>query len=301
MEPLPLKTRRLYSVTFFVLFLIILPVVALYASGYRLNGIELVPTGGIFVAAPLSGFSISLNGEEVERTTLFSKTFFFDNLEANSYVVQVSAEGYYPWSKTLVVEPRVVTDVSALAVLQPLSILEIATSTSATSTEDVASSTVRVVTQDFFETVIDRFATSTTVASSSVNVPPVSTTTNEQVPSVPAPEDTVNGVALVIEDGDLEARYTRQSQPPSSFCVRPSSCVTSFMLERGSETVTDAQFFAGGALYRTLESGVYFVEVETRQPRLTIPVFTTPEARFEVINGALIVESNGTYYEISGF
>lgn len=303
MEPLSLKARRIYSTIFFVLFVIILPVVGLYASGYRLQGVEIVATGGIFIATPLSGFFISINGEEVDRSTLFSKTFFFDNLEEGSYVVQVSAEGYHPWSKTLVVEPRVVTDVSAISVVQPLSILKLATSTDALD-DETASSTTRLVSETFYDSVVNIFSATSTSATTTVsngNVVSTSTSSTTPLDTLAVPEDTVNGVALLIEEGNLRATYIRSSNPPSSFCTRPSSCVQSFMLERGVETVTEAQFFAGGALYQTKESGVYFTEVEVRQPRFSLPIFTAPEARFSVINGTLIVESNGSFFEVSGF
>ncbi|MEK7613511.1 MAG: hypothetical protein AAB439_01375 [Patescibacteria group bacterium] len=285
MEPLSLKTRRFYSALFFVLFLIILPIVTLYASGYRIKGLGLVSTGGIYIAVPVSGFTLSLNGEELERSNLFSKSFFFDNLAPGSYVVQAVAEGYYPWSKTLFVESQLVSDVSVLAITQPLSVREVVTKS---PQEEVGTSTVVVVTRERYDTIESIFLVTTTPVISS------------ELASEP-PADVRGGVALVVEEGNLFMRFERDSQPPSSFCIRPSSCAQVFALEKGSETVTDAQFFAGGVLYRTRESGVYFTEADVRAPRLTIPIFTTPNARFEVIDGVLTVADETSYYEVTGF
>lgn len=287
MEPLSLKTRRLYATLFFVLFVLILPIVALYASGYRFEGVGIVSTGGIFVATPVSGFSIAINGEELERSSLFSKSFFFDNLAPDSYVVQAEAVGYYPWSKTLTVEPKLVTDVSVLAVQQPLLVREVVLATSSTH---VATSTQRLMSRD------ERSALA--LAFSATSTPVTSTTTDGVFVTL---LDESRGNTLVLKEGDLMLRYDRDDAPPSSFCVRPSSCVKEFSLERSSETVNAGQFFAGGVLYGTKESGVYFVEADIRSPRLTIPVFTAPRARFVVHNGELFIESNKIFYEVVGF
>ncbi len=287
MEPLPLNTRRFYATLFFVLFVLILPIVALYASGYRFEGVGIVSTGGIFVATPVSGFSIAINGEELERSSLFTKSFFFDNLAPDSYVVQAEAVGYYPWSKTLTVEPRLVTDVSVLAVQQPLLVREVLI---ATSSSQVATSTIRLMSRDEHNAL--------SLAFSATSTPVMSTTTEGVVVTL---LDESRGVQLTLNEGDLSLHYNRNDAPPSSFCVRPSSCVKEFSLERSTETVTSAQFFAGGVLYSTKESGVYFVETDIRSPRLTIPVFTAPRARFTIFNNELFIESNNLLYEVSGF
>lgn len=286
MEPLPLKTRRLYASLFFILFIIILPIAGLYASGYRLEGFALVPTGGIHLSTPASGFVISINGEEVDRSSLFSRSFFFDNLPPGPYVVAVASDEFYPWSKNVLVESRVVTDLSSVAIRNPLIVRELVVATSSLSTLDAATSTVRRIPRDTFTSIVSVFAATTTATS----------TTQELVPSAES-----GGVSLLLVGGDVWVRWDRSSTPPSSFCTRPSSCVTTFALERGVETVTDAQFFASGVVYRTRESGVYFSEIDVRSPRFTIPVFTAPNTMFEIINGTLYIESDASYFEVEGF
>lgn len=291
MEPLSLRTRRLYATSFFVLFVIILPIVGLYASGYRLSGLSLIPTGGIHLSAPVSGLVVSINGEEVDRSSLFSRSFFFDNLSPGSYVVSTASDEFYPWSKNVTVESRVVTDLAALAVRQPLLVRELVVATSSvTASLDSATSTVRRVTQGELATLVSVFSATTTASTSPSSDP-------EALPILAES----GGVQLLIVNGDLVVRWERSSSPPSSFCLKPSSCVTVFALERGDEMVLDARFFGGGVLYSTRESGVYFSDVDVRSPRFTIPVFTAPRATFEVVNNTLYVESDESYFEVSGF
>lgn len=293
MEPLPLKVRRLYAVFFFLIFVILLPIVALYASGYRLDGFSLVPTGGVYVAAPTSGFLISLNGEAKERSGLFSHSFFFDNLAPGSYVVQASAGGYYPWSKTLIVESGIVSDVQVIAVQQPLIVRELMIATSSALSAESATSTMRVISAVEYRGLEAAFAATTTDQME----------TGREVPGGVARivADEGAGAVLVIEEGDLFMRWDDRRAPPSSFCARPSQCDTAFALEGGEETVTDASFFAGGVLYRTEASGVYFSEADIREPRLVIPVYTEPGASYRLIGGGLYIKNEAALFEVIGF
>ncbi len=268
MDPLSLKTRRRYAYTFFFLFVAILPVAVMYASGYRLDGLSLVPTGGIYVSVPVSGVAISLNGEVRGRSSLFSRSFFFDDLASDSYVVSAEGEGYYPWTKAVFVEPQLVSDVGVLMVEQPLTVQELTLKAAATST-------LRSVTIEELTTIREVFAATST-------------------------PDTDADASLVVERGNLYITWSGRSEPPSSFCLRPSLCTTRFALEQGDEMVTRAEFYQGGALYQTLESGVHFTEIDIRTPRLVVPVFGTPGATFRIIDGALIVEDDDTYFKVSG-
>jgi len=293
MEPLSLTTRRLFATFFFFLFIIILPVIVLYASGYRLQGFSLVTTGGIYIATPVSGVVISLNGEEIDRSSIFSKSFFFDNLEPGSYVIQTALEGYAPWSKTLVVESRIVTDVSMLAVLQPLTIFRIEKLPATSTPERTATSTVRFIPPAQYARIAEAFATST----ASLTLRGMSTSTT---PSVSPDSAAEGGVRLIINDGDLFVQWMRHASPPGSFCIRPSLCAESFGLESGESEVVNAQFFGGGVIYQTMESGVFFVEVDIRQPRLLVSVATKPETEYRVFENSLYIKDGDTLYTVEG-
>lgn len=292
MEPLSLSVRRLYAALFFVLFIILLPIITLYASGYRLSGFSLVPTGGIYVSVPASDFQISINGEPLGRSGLFSHSFFFDNLAPASYVVQASAEGYYPWSKTLVVESRVVSDAQPLAIRQPLIVRELSVATSSNALPESATSTVRAVSRAEITDIRALFAATSTDLGA---LPGEENLT----PRIVADEGA--GALLIIEGGNLFLRWEEKRSPPSSFCIRPSNCQNVFALEAGDESVTDAAFFAGGVVYRTRESGVYFTEADIREPRLVIAVFTKADTAFRIIGGTLFIESEDSIFEVVGF
>lgn len=282
MEPLPLKTRRIYALVSFFVFASLLLIAAMYASGYRLEGFSLVKTGGIYVSIPISDATLSLNGEQVGKSGFLSKSFFIDDLAPGSYVVSVEAEDYYSWSKALIVEQQVVSDTSAFLVPQGLSALEVvATTTSAVST------TTRAVTEEEYEEILDLFA--------------IPTTTPETI-ATSTPEDTNGGIDLFVEEGDVFIEWSKSSnKAPSVFCTSPSSCVSRVSIEKGRDIVNQAKFFRGGVVYETKNSGMYLAEIDVKTPRTVVPIYSRKGATFRISGNELYILDNNSLYVIEGF
>lgn len=116
MDPLPLRTRRIYSFVSSIVFVVVLAFAILYASGYHIKGFSVVETGAIHVSVPVPDAVVSLNGIEVGRSGLLSRGFFIDNLDPGPYVVEARAKGYHPWAKRLTVVPKIVTEVPAFLI-----------------------------------------------------------------------------------------------------------------------------------------------------------------------------------------
>lgn len=275
----------MYLAVSVVAFLFTVPIAVFYASGYRFNGLSFVETGGVYVSVPVSDASVFINGKEEGTSSLFIRTFYTDNLIAGTYAVQVSREGYYPWVKKLTVEPRIVTDVFAFMVPQSMLIREIEIR------EGDTASTTRAVSKNEYNSFIKAFARK---IGSPITIPDgIATST---------PIDTRAGEDLYIEGGNLVVRWMKDPQSvPSSFCLKPSSCVQEFFIEKGRETVTNAQFFAGGVVYSTKESGIFLAENDVRPVPLVVPLYSRPGAQFRVVGGALIVKDGSALYDISGF
>ena len=63
--------RRVYLVGFVVLFFLCVPVVLLFANGFRFEGgAGFVKTGGIYISVPYADAVVSMNGEEVGTSGL---------------------------------------------------------------------------------------------------------------------------------------------------------------------------------------------------------------------------------------
>lgn len=289
MQPLSARARRRYLVLFVTLFVISIPAAILYATGYRFDGgLSLVKTGGVYISIPVSGASISLNGDQVGESSLFNRGFYIDNLAPGSYAIHVALPEAYPWYKTLIVEPHIVTDARAFLVSEKLALVRLVIATSTPATAQGTTTDFRTISRADHEALLKEFLPATTTpALSLVEVEPL---------------DTQGGMALNIYEGNVEVSWTRgTSTLPSNFCIRPSSCVHRIEVEDGREEAMYARFFGEGVLYQTKETGISFVEVDVRPTALTIPVYPRHGAEFRIVNGVIIIKDGSTLYELVGW
>jgi hypothetical protein len=272
-----------------VLFTVSIPTAILYATGYRFdNGFSLVKTGGVYISVPVSGASISLNGDQIGESSLFNRGFYIDNLAPGSYAIHVALPEAYPWYKTLVVEPHIVTDARAFLVSEKLAPVRLLIATSTPVTSQGTTTDFKAISRLEYDVLLKEFLPATTTpALSSVE---------------PGPLDTRGGMALGVHEGNVEVSWIRgTSTLPSNFCIRPSSCVHRIEVEDGHEEAVNARFFGEGVLYQTKEKGISLVEIDVRPTALTIPVYPRHGAEFRIINGVIIVKDGSVLYEIVGW
>jgi hypothetical protein len=275
MEPFPANRRRIYFALSVVLFLVLLPAVILYADGWRFKeGIGFVRTGGIYIAVPYPDATVSLNGETVGHSGFLQREFYFGDLAPSAYSVRVEGEGYRSWSRILVVEPKLVTDVRAVLLPEDIALSRLILSGSASST--------KIVTRTAYDSYLLAFATTTAVASSTL------------------PLDEQDGIGLFLAKGDIIARWMRENNPPSIFCGSPTLCESEMSIKRIGGPATDARFYGGGVVYRTEEGGIYFAEIDVRPTAVAAQLYATDEADMRIVDDALIVKSGDILYEVEG-
>lgn len=120
---------------FFLAFLVIIPALILYVTGYRLNNeFKLVRTGGIYIHAFASDVSLYINDEDPFELSLFRTGFFIQNLLPDYYNLKMTKEGYYPWVKRLKVYPHMVAEAFPVMIPQNISLKEVELSTSTINT-----------------------------------------------------------------------------------------------------------------------------------------------------------------------
>ena len=273
MEPLPRARRRLYLTVFSLIFVIGLPITIFYADGWRFEpGIGLVRTGGIYISVPYSDARVTINDESVGESGFLQRSFYIDDLAPAAYVVRVEREGARSWRRVLIVEPQLVTSSDAILLPEEITLTELVISGSATGT--------RVVSDDVYASMIAAFATST--ASSTL------------------PLDKRGGVALMLEDGDILARWTENGQPPAVFCPSPSFCESEVSVKRFGGEAVDARFFGSGVVYRTKEGGIYFAEIDIRATPISAQIYGAEKTDMRIIDGSLIIKSGEALYEVSG-
>ena len=273
MKPLSPRKRRAYVWLFVALFFFSVPIALLYAGGYRYKpGFGLVETGGIFLSVPYSDATAYMNGKEVGRSSILNKNFYINDLAPSAYVLHVIRASSTPWYRTVVVEPKIVTEARATLVPEDIEIVRLVRGTT-------SSPTSRAVTPRLYDTYRNAFNTAATTT---------------------AGIGSRSDVDIVIRKGDVFAVWTQPDKKPSdNFCESPSSCVQEFSIEHGKQTAISVGFFGSGVVYATREGGIFFSEVDVRPTPVTAPLYPYHDVDMRVVGGALIVKNGNTLYQVS--
>jgi hypothetical protein len=274
MGPLPLYIRRIIAFVFGLLFFIVLAVVLVYATGYRLvDRFTLEQTGGVHISIAPTNAILSINGEEMGVSSFLNKSFFLDHLPHGAYEIAVQKEGYIPWKKTLIVERSLVTGASAFMVPSEVVLLEIVSE----GDSSTISTTTRLVAENEYDALLALFKAPTSSLLSAT-----ATTTVENVP---------DPIERIIRDGNVYVHWNRDlSRAPNAFCVTPRACVVEISVELSPAEVVRAEFFREGIVYQTSEGSVYFSEIDVKQPQITALLFEAPGAEFRIYKDEMIIK-----------
>jgi hypothetical protein len=116
MKPLS-KTKRTFMLSLLSLaFIIFVPLLLLYSTGYRFdNSFQIVKTGGIFLHSNSASTSVYLDDEFIEDNGLILRNTLIQDLTPNeSYRIAVLKEDFHNWEKDLFVLPNLVTEANVL-------------------------------------------------------------------------------------------------------------------------------------------------------------------------------------------
>lgn len=102
-----LRTRRIIYLAFILVFILITPVIILYATGYRYNFQKhrFQKTGILIIKSEPSGANIYLNGGVQKNTTPAR----IADLIPENYLIEVGKDGYHSWQKNLPVASNLTT------------------------------------------------------------------------------------------------------------------------------------------------------------------------------------------------
>jgi hypothetical protein len=182
-QPLSYTKRRRTFFFLLAIFVVSLPFLYLYATGYRFDPKDpnaLVGTGGIYVAAERTGAEIYIDDELVRETRVFRTAFYAQNLEPKTHRVHVQKEGHHTWVKELPVTSHRVTEAQAfnMPIIPELRVVSEYTSATgsaiiktpliATTTTNVTLATTTKATSTFtvnpeYQTLIELFESTSTL------------------------------------------------------------------------------------------------------------------------------------------
>lgn len=104
--------RRLLFYTLIAVFIVIAPPLIFYSLGYTFNIFQarIEQTGGIFVKSKTPRLSLFLNNAFIKETSFFSGGALLTSVTPGTHLLRLEKQGFNPWSKTVEVEPTVVTE-----------------------------------------------------------------------------------------------------------------------------------------------------------------------------------------------
>lgn len=295
MRPVSHTRRRIYFLIFSVAFVLLIPIVTLVASGYRLQGFKLVATGGMALYNIPEDAEVYMNYKPV-KFGLLSRSFLLQNIAPGDYFIVVAKAGHWSWAKHLTVGEKRVSTASILLLPQSpkLTLIpeyEIEQRLSeridfpffnSTTTEKKVSSKYRDA-LDLFDPALNK----------KVLLAKAGTSTELTV------QKTKDNVYLWKEGDKLYAGWEgTKNNAPFFFCNEKSCATTQVVFERGD--ITSYDFFPGRndvALVLTSE-GLYAVEIDMRTEQNLQPLYTAKGIDFRVDEEQLYIKEGNRLFEI---
>lgn len=170
------RRRNFFFWALVVVFLVLLPTMIFYTTGYRLTfdteteTTVVTTTGGMYITTPNLEVDVYLDEEQIEQPRLFRNAYYIQNIQAGQHRIVVQAPEVHTWVKELPVDSHIVIEAAAFNMpttprLRPIT--QYVTSDGAAVYQEASTSSdifgTATATQAFV------FATSSSVASFAVN------------------------------------------------------------------------------------------------------------------------------------
>lgn len=111
------KHRNMFFWALVLVFLIALPSLIFYTTGYRLSfeneDTMVFTTGGMYVTTNNLEVDVYLDGKKVEKPRLFRSAYYIQNIEVGQRRIVVQRPDLHTWVKVLPVDPHIVIEASA--------------------------------------------------------------------------------------------------------------------------------------------------------------------------------------------
>jgi len=118
-QPLSRLQRRLVFWSFSCVFLVTLPLLWFYTTGYRFSMIDnvrsIVSVGGLYVSTDASGVNFFIDDVQVTDLRLFRNATYIQNIVEGKHSLHVQGEGLQTWTKDLSVSSYIVTEAFAFS------------------------------------------------------------------------------------------------------------------------------------------------------------------------------------------
>ncbi len=283
MEPMTLRKRRIYFYVLSGLFILIIPPIILYTSGYRLGpGFAIVETGGMYIYAPEPGSIIYIDGKERHETSLLSRDWFVQDVTPGTYTVLIAKDKFWPWIKEVVVRERQVAEAIAFLIPREPDIEIIPK----TIEENIGTATTTKNNPAYIEALAlftEKKKATTTLAVKKTNTP-TATTTDTVASFVPEKFSPYGRVGLAREENRILAYWMKKKDDLPNYFCRDTTCISPVVAFSSIVPIRSFDFYPGrdDVLLIAVQDGIFAVEIDARKTQNFQPVYKgiAPDFRF---------------------
>lgn len=303
MKPLSLKKRRFYFYTLLAIFFIIIPIITLYTSGYRIGkGFHLVETGGIYIYSPEAGADIYVDNKKKKTTNIFQKELFLQDLKPGTYVVYITKDGFWPWAKEVEVEERKVTTTIAFLVpkepkgevIPRILVSDPALSTTTPTTGGKLNPEYMDVVTLFQKHEAEKrriFALAEKVA--------LATSSPENTQEIFLA--TRGRVGLWQDDTRVIATWQKDEKSLPNYFCRDKICENTVIVFNSVAPIKDIDFYPGreDVVLIAVQNGIYVIEIDARKYQNFQPVYKGVDPYFVLSGNTLYIKDNDNFFKIN--
>ncbi len=278
LKPMSRRTRFTLALTAFLAFVVMVPALVLYASGYRFSTVQgesgFLPLGALSIAVPDREATLFVDGVAIEEPGLFADSFFLRNIVPGPHTLDIIASGTIPWHREVYVMPTKVSYAFPFILAQDSVATRVTT----------ASSTYSSVSKAFASSSPMDLATSSISARIRGNV------------------------AVWVEDGHTILVEWRGylSETPYFFCSVVDArelCLNQIFIPIKAKVV-DMDFFPGreDVLMVTTDQGLFALEMDGRTERALLPLYAGQKVASLIDSGRIYVkDSKGIFEVLAGY
>ena len=272
-KPFSKKRRVIQLVALIFLFLILGPILVLFASGYSFQDIlsttklKLQKTGGIYVAEIGSNSTVYIDNNDSQSSSFLDRTVLFQRLKIADHQIRINKPGYREWTKKISVYPNRVTEIRPVLLQEKIDFTKVMSTSTKSEMKLLMSEKIKV-------------STTTLVIQDKRNI-----------------EMHTQGNNLLVE-------WKTLSDAPYFLCFA-DQCVASTTVSMGSK-ITDVEWYPerNDALIIMTTKEVSVVELDPRNERKVTVITTLDEFRKDApvsaIRSGLLQYGGSVYIEVGG-
>jgi hypothetical protein len=283
--------KKLRLIIFFLIFIIISPIVVLYAKGdIFTNGWNILETGGMYVTEAPVGSNIFLNSKSQTSTSFFSRDILIKNLRPGTYHVLVQKDGYNAWSNTLMVKNNLV--VAADVFMLPTHVILEEIPKYISQSDGTATTTgAKIKNQDYVD-ILAVFSTSSPAVSKKI----FSTSTIDFKDNLGTKISPImDGKIGLWQDGSaiFAKWFGDDDQAPTYFC-NGSDCSETITVYHSLAPIRKINFLPDYNSVVLVASGdeIFAIQIENNPDKVPQLIYKGTNPTFQMIGGDVYIKDN---------